>query len=233
MKLTLKRQLLLSLLCLCALSVWADAEPFTGTGRLGSYTGSLSYKSTSSTSAILEFSVLNTSPIANGGYLTAIAFNNPSDKITGASLSSAPANFGLLGASSFDNSVPTLLFGDFDLGASTGGLFAGFGPPSNGIGAGDSGTFEFQLTGTMLDTLTEEDFFDEGSFVFDRFREPQFFAARFRGFNRDRLRLGDAVGATAGGPGISEAPEPTSLALAGIGALFLLGGYTRKRLKLN
>ena len=64
------------------------AFPISGNGTLGSFVGDISYNPTN---AELTVELTNTSPVDNGGYLTAFAFNNPSDSITsitGVSLSS-------------------------------------------------------------------------------------------------------------------------------------------------
>lgn len=207
----------------CVIPANTNAEPFTGTGTLGHYTGSFSYSSTSATEATITFSILNTSPALNGGFLTAIVFNNPDDLITGVSLSSAPTNFQLLGAAGFSNGINASPYGQFDIGASTSSSFQGGGAPSNGLGVGVSGSFEFQLTGTLLDTLAKSDFYTERSVPPGIGEGRQFFAARFRGFLDEGS---DKVPATL------DNPEPSTLTLAGIGAIVLIGGYRRKN-KVN
>jgi hypothetical protein len=94
------------------------------------------------------------------------------------------------------------------------------GPPSKGIGVGQSAIFKFNLTGHNLNMLTED------SFVFTRSVGPgdgqgdKFFVARFRGFNDEGS---DKV------PAVPHAPEPAGLLLGAVGAAGLLGGAWRQR----
>ncbi len=65
---------------------------------MGSFDGNISYNPKV---AALTVSLTNTSPVDNGGYITAFAFNNPFDSIADVSLSSTDSDFVLLGGSSF------------------------------------------------------------------------------------------------------------------------------------
>jgi len=105
---------------------------------LGAYEGTFDYNPVDATHGTLKITLKNTSPAANGGYLTAFLFNNPGQHITGATLSSSNLHFQLLGGSSFNNSVNGAPYGRFDLGASTFKSFEGGGNPSNGIAVGNS-----------------------------------------------------------------------------------------------
>jgi hypothetical protein len=80
------------LICIfCLLGFFAQisfAFSISGNGTLGSFVGNISYNPTA---AELTVELTNTSPVDNGGYITAFAFNNPSDgfiSITDVSLSS-------------------------------------------------------------------------------------------------------------------------------------------------
>lgn len=187
---------------------------------LGNYTGSLTVTNQTATTATLTVSLTNTSPTA--GYLTAFALNNPNNAITGVTLASNPANFGLLGLDNNDiNGAP---FGQFDFGASTSNSFVGGGPPQDGLAVGASGTFVFNLTGTNLNTLTDLSFVNTLSSGSGAGQGYQFFAVRFRGFPNGGS---DKV------PGLlvtSAVPEPSSMALVGIAGIIGLGvGRARKR----
>ncbi|MDE2222728.1 MAG: PEP-CTERM sorting domain-containing protein [Candidatus Omnitrophica bacterium] len=199
----------------------AQALTFDGTGPWGDYTGSFTYSDISATSAKLTIDLKNTSPLANGGDLTAFAFNNPNNDITGASLSASDTNFTVIGGSSFNNGINASPYGQFDIGASTGGSFQGSGSPSKGLGVGQTGNFVFSLTGTNLNTLSENLFFNELSTGTGAGIGYQSMVVRFRGFQNGQS---DKVPA-------SVAPEPPSLVLLVL-ALFVSGIFFRKKLKV-
>ena len=181
---------------------------------LGNYTGSLTYSASNDTSATLTVELTNTSPAANGGFITAFAFNNPGNKITGVSLSSTDTDFGLVGGAGFNNSINAMPFGDFDIGASTGSSFQGSGSPGLGIGVSSSmQTFTFTLTGTMFTSFTNLSFVNELSSNPATGKSAQFFVARFRGFNNGES---DKVPGTTNGDVVTT-PEPSTIAVLGIG----------------
>jgi len=187
---------------------------------LGTFDASLMYTAADASNATLVVSLTNTSPAANGGYITAFAFNNPLDLITGVTLASTSGTFDdLLGGPSFDDSVNGAPFGDFDIGATTAGNFQGGGPPANGIGVGDTETFTFSLTGSSLDTLSALSFKNALSENVPPDKNPQFFLARFRGFDDGGSDKVPAV----------LVPEPSSIALAGLGGLGAVGLLLRGR----
>jgi hypothetical protein len=224
---------------LCALAVlatWAGAgraefiAAGTGLEGLGNFTGRLEYSAAGAGSATLAVELRNTSPLSNGGFLTAFVFDDPAGRITGAALESTNPNFRLLGGAGDRNGVRAPPFGDFDLGASTTGSFLGGGSPRGGIGAGQSATFTFLLSGHGLDELQAADFLrappGEGP-------HHAGFVVRFRGFLHGGSDKVPAVLAVPGGPqggGVEHAPEPGTLALAGIAVAGLLGwGRARRR----
>ncbi len=188
---------------------------------LGSFTGSITVAPNGANAATLTIVVTNTSPAANGGFLTAVAFNNPG-AVTGAMLTSTTdPDFALEFGSDSVNGMP---FGQFDFGISTGGSFQGGGPPQAGLAVGASATFVVALTGTGVGSLTDLSFQSALSTGAGG-GGPQFFVARFRGFNDGGS---DKVAAVPGSAPPPVVPEPASavLALAGVG---LAAGVRRLR----
>src|SRR5262245_11688384 len=217
------RHVFCTLVLLAGLASAGRAEPITGTGSLGSFDGSFLYTPTGTDSGTLDIVLNNTSPPANGGFLTAFAFNSPTDSIKVLSLTSSNSNFGLLGGPTFQDGISGSPFGNFDIGASTSSDWLGGGNPTTGIGVNGSATFSFALTGTGIGALTTQSFLStlssspEGG-------GAQAFVARFRGFNPDGSdkvpgHPSDPTGGIQGG----NAPEPGSLALAGAALLCLAG----------
>lgn len=210
-----------SLIMLSAIIVFFPRSGYAvnifGNGILGSFEGELTYNAISSVSGTLTLALKNTSPVANGGYLTAFAFNNPGNRITSALFSKTDPDFKLIGGGFphyFSNGINASPYGYFDIGATTNGGFQGGGNPNKGIAVGVTETFTFGFTGVNLDQLSEDSFISELSTG----NNGAFFAARFRGFND----LGsDKV------PG-DVAPEPTTLSLLGLGLLGLLGFKKKK-----
>jgi hypothetical protein len=197
------------------------AEPINSVNALnglGSFDGTFTYTPTNVHSAMLKITLTNTSPTANGGYITAFVFNNPSDWITNASLTSTNSHFVLLGKHPFHNGIKAPPFGIFDIGASISNRFLGKGKPSNGIGVGDAATFTFSLTGNHLDELSSLDFFSTLSSSASKGHGPEPFLARYRGFihgGSDKVPGELTVNVPPPTVTISSAPEPTSLALVG------------------
>src|SRR5262245_7676801 len=77
--------------------------PGNSTSGLGNFSATFTYTASSATAATIVVSITNTSPAANGGFLTAFVFNNPDNLITGVSLSSTSSTFDtLLGSPTFN-----------------------------------------------------------------------------------------------------------------------------------
>ncbi|TDI85345.1 MAG: PEP-CTERM sorting domain-containing protein [Caldithrix sp.] len=195
----------------------SDALFIQGDGSKGDFVGELTYGAISTTTANLIVELTNTSPLDNGGYLTAFVFNNPGNQISNVTLTPTDTDFSLLGDTNFNNGINAMPFGYFDIGASTSNSFQGGGPPSKGIGVGDMGIFTFGLTGTNLDQLTTQSFVNELSSA------NQFFVARFRGFDDGDSNKTTAETATT--------PEPSTFFLFGVGILGVLGYSYRRRKK--
>ncbi|MCE2884725.1 MAG: hypothetical protein LW806_07490 [Planctomycetaceae bacterium] len=164
-----------------------------GLEGLGSFTGSMTWTYLGSGAGTLAVSLTNTSPAANGGYLTGFAFNTASG--VGMTLATAP-NGSWIGMTNVSASP----FPDFDFGAALDGNWEGGGSPNAGIGVGSTGAFTFDVSGddTLLASLSDASFFDTSN--------GYGFAARFRGF---------ADGGSDKVPGeIAVVPLPQTLGLA-------------------
>lgn len=182
------------------------------TEGLGTFTGSMNYSFADANNAQIEIKLKNTSPVDNGGFITAFAFNLPSG-ITGVSLSTATNLDNILGGPSYSSSVAAPPFGDFDVGASLTSNWLGGGGPNGGIGVGVTGSWTFTFTGTGLNLLTT------GSFIAAT-TDGEFLLVRYRGFDdggSDKVPT-DVV------------PEASSFVLMGLGVL-TAGAVARRRRK--
>lgn len=115
----------------------------------GSYTGTIAVDKTGTNSSTVRITLNNTT---SNSYITSIGFSLPG-ALTSASLSTPGLNsaWRILGDSDYTNGsmFDTGVFGAFDIGAGIGSTWhtpAGSNP-TNGIAAGQSGTFEFTLSG--------------------------------------------------------------------------------------
>ena len=204
--------LIIGLICFLVFSSQQGfAIPISGSGGLGSFTGDISYDYDLSGEATLTVTLTNTS--GDGGYITAFAFNNPGDSITGVALSDD--DFGVIGGDDFDNDVNCQPLGWFDIGASIGNNWTGGGKPSDGIGVGDGmQTFTFELTGGLLTTQAFLDALSEDK----QGNKLYFFSVRFRGFDNGS----DKVAAS-----VVLVPESATIVLLGTGIVGL-GLYRRR-----
>ena len=188
---------------------WAAPINVSGTGPLGSFTGTLDY---TPATAVLDVTLTNT---CASGFLTAIALNNPGS-LTSILLAQppTPSGFNPLGLSS--NGVNASPLGGFDFGAGTGTSgWQGGGPPSNGLGAGDTATFRFNLAGTNLTALDTNSFtnaFSNGAAT----PGNHFLAVRFRGFE------------DGGSDKVSAVPLPAAVWLFGSGVIGLAALVRRR-----
>lgn len=207
--------------CLGFLCSWAEAAPITvsGSGTLGNFSATLNFSPTSPTSGTFSVALTNSVTTSPGGHITAFAFNNPSHLITGATLTSAPANFNIIGGpptnpgDDFQDDILTSPLDNFDIGASISNMWLGGGNPNLGLAVGSTGTFVFSFTGTGVGSLTTNDFINA------TVTGGHFFVVRFRGFDNGGSDKVSASGGPGNGGGSFEPiPEPSTV------AMFLLGG---------
>lgn len=168
------------------------------TEGLGDFSGRIEYNYLSGSSGQLLINLTNTSPVENGGYITALIFNIGAPQRSGTDtavlqFASFPALVNIAGPGI--NGAP---FGRFDAGAGIGGQFEGGGNPTPGIGVGQSGLFEFLVNSPYANVLSAESFIN-GPNEFD-------FVVRFRGFADE-------------GSDKVPVPVPGSVALLGLGAV--------------
>ena len=148
--------------------------------------------------------------------LTAFAFNVP-DTVTGVDSFSGPVNW--TASFSPDGINTPGQFGKFDLAGLTGSNFNG-GSPNDGIAPRGTLNFEFLLTGSGLDMLTEDSFLGlmseqgPGNSNYD----PQSFIARFQ-----------RVGVDGRGSDVAVVPIPATAWLLASGLVGLVG--VRRRLR--
>jgi len=188
----------------------ADIIQFTSdnalsTEALGSYDGSLDYDPSQ---ARLTLTITNTSPAANGGYLTGVAFRiDSTDASAMAVLSSSTVPFQNVANAS---AAP---FGTYDAGAALGGNWLGGGSPQAGIAVGETGTLAFSITASDSAALTAIDFLEVSSVA-----GPDF-VVRFRGF---------ADGGSDKVPGRPDEVVPSPGVLGVLGGLGILARRRRR-----
>ena len=159
----------------------AFISPGISTESLGSFSGSLGVGFVSTNEATLTISLTNTSPVLNGGKITAFVFNNPNNAFTIAFASSTLGTFATP-LTAGNNQVSANPFGSFDYGVSTGGAFGGGGSPAGGLAVGATATWVFSITGTGAGSLADDDFLEALNTGANSNHDEQFMAVRFKGF---------------------------------------------------
>jgi hypothetical protein len=212
----------------------------SSTSGPGYFSGTVAVDNISPNTAVIQITLTNTSPVANGGYITAFAFNDPNSSgkgnistVTSFTQSYAPlgnppdSQMTLIGGPTYTNTISGSPYGSFDIGAATGGDFLGSGSPLPGIEVGQTGTFTFTVSGTNLDKLTAAGIM---STLSQGGNQSAALLVRFRGFaNGDS----DKVVAGVNGPPVVPqetvpAPPGVLLGLIGLGGC-LLGRAFRRR----
>jgi len=204
--LKMKKIILAAVLIFFATHSLSFASLISGSGALGSFFGDFKTAYDSAKSAnIITISLTNTSQPANGGFLTAFAFNIP-DSFTIAGIGFSATGYEFFRLLPPVNAPP---FGSFDTGAGlSSDNWAGAGKPQDGIPVGKTGEFTFTLFGTEI----TDDFFSQ---------PDPWFVARFMGFNDGGS---DKVPIDPNTP----VPEPATMLLLSAG-LIGLGFFGRKR----
>lgn len=209
-----------------------ESNSSQSTEALGEFEATLEYIFTGGNTGKLVIEITNTSPLANGGFITGIAFNAPGDGFNSVLLFTDSELKTLLGEPDFEDSVSASPFGKFDLAASLTSGFNGSGNPNPGIGVGQTGNFTFSFTGAGLDTWTTSDFLSAFNSGGSPGYDPAFFLVRFRGF---------ADGGSDKVPGVfvpdprddddvvEHAPEPSSLLLWSLAGAALVFQARRRR----
>jgi MYXO-CTERM domain-containing protein len=178
-----------------------QSNPAASTEGLGTFTGSIDYTAATST---LIISLTNTSPLANGGFITGFVFNIDSVDAGASATLQAGATHPFLNTGT-ESASP---FGNYEAGAALGGDWTGGGSPNSGIAVGGTGMFTFLVSASDSLSLTASDFItSQGPSQWD-------FVVRFRGF---------VDGGSDKVPGV--VPGPPALALLLLG----LAGTGRRR----
>jgi hypothetical protein len=214
----------------------------SGDGVLGDFAGTIEFTSTGVNSGVLKVTLTNSLTTSPGGKITAFAFNNPGNVIASAVEGGTfTANFDVIGgppvnaADNFQDDIMASPLANFDIGGSISDKWLSGGNPNQGLLIGATGTFEFNLTGAGVGSLTES------SFVNEKVDGSHFFIVRFRGFDNggsDKVSAGDPNGGgngggngSGGGGGSLDAPEPSSVALGLLAAASCVGGYATRRFR--
>lgn len=191
---------------------------------LGQFTGTATYLPLTPSTATLYIDLTNTSPPANGGFLTGFAMNLPGKHVLSVLLTTGPVHFEPMGGASELDSVNGTPFGQFDFGAAVGGSFAGSGTPSHGLAIGEPGHFAFDLTGNGLNTLTIDDFLNVPSAGPGDGQGNPGFVVRFDDVNPDGHHVPIDM------PLVPN-PEPSSLVPAGLAAIASTGLVLTRRFR--
>lgn len=153
------------------------SEGGTSTSSLGAFTGIVEFNENGfAGGADLSFTLTNTLPVGSDGYLTGFVFNVADDSLTVTFVDNDGAGAGFEDVTGGGLSANP--FGTFEEGAALGGAFLGGGSPTDGIAAGDTRQFLFNVTGdltnvsvmTFLSELSEPTGGNDGEVFVARFK---------------------------------------------------------------
>lgn len=204
---------------------FGTGDPLSDDSTPAAFSGNIELTGATATGGTLTINLTNDSAPSNGGYITAIAFNNPGPvsplTVSLATSGDATGFTNVLGGPIYIDTVPASPADDFDIGAAIGdnwlGSGGGAGSPAAGIGVGETGQLVFSLGGDLTG-LTTQSFIDTLNGDGTDVKGSQWMALRFRGF--------DDGGSSKYGAG--EVPIPAAAWLFGSG-LIGLAGMARKR----
>lgn len=193
----------------------------------GSYTGTVAVDNTGTNSSTVRITLNNTT---SNSYITSLGFSLPAS-LTSASLSTPGLNsaWRILGDSNYTNGsmFDTGSFGQFDIGAAVGSTWHTSGTATNGIAAGQSGTFEFTLSGPGANVTAA------ALMGYLSTNGSAGIGVRFRTAG-DKTIGGKVLAEIVQSPppppptGAVPAPPAVLLALAGVGCLLGRGAFRRK-----
>jgi len=156
------------------------------TAKLAAFTGSVSYTYSGGVGD-LQISLTNTtSPAYQGLNITGFVFNtiDLDSNYVLSNFTQGPVDFGFQSLSG--GGLLASPYGTFEYGAAIGGKWLGGGSPTDGIKIGETGIFDYRVTGSGAADATAMTFLTEGGHSAGQDYTGQFFVVRFRGNNSDK-----------------------------------------------